>query len=581
MSAPMSRAAISASARARLAAVVPAVLVAVPAVHGVWDATVRTSWASLGRDQGIFQYIAWAVGQGDLAYRDVRDVNGPVITMVHALFLSLGGAEEHRFRVLDLFFTGLSFVIGGALIPSIAPHSERRVALHVRAAWALAAWVALAAQYVVYGFWDTAQRESFLDWFILCAIGLQATHHASGDPSARETRLVLFFSGLLSFVPWMGKPTFALFTASQIAALLFERDPLRVRGLRLASFLAGGTLGLAIPLVFIVLRGDLGAWARITFIDVPAMYRFIWPRPASAILSLPGYATLAQVAAATSVGLSALIALRRLPRRAIPIAAMPAIGLVSAVVQAKGFPYHFHPVTLGVTYGWLVALAAMWDAVFTRRSVARAVRVAVMLAAILVGVRSGYLAWLAPYPAAPVASARDKASLDSAARLAAFDRIDYFPRAMRDAAEYVAARTAPDDRVQTYAMDAYLLFLAGRRSATPYVYAYDLNADAALHGSFDPGGLQPTPSEADLIRSMRDAHAQDLRDRLERSPPAAFVFADRSPLMSWQDSVVDFSAHCPESAAWVSAHYRQTADFEGIRVWLRNDLAAREAPHGD
>ena len=556
----------------------PALLVALPALGAVWDATVRASWSSLGRDQGIFQYVAWAVGQGDVAYRDVRDVNGPVITMVHLGFQLLGGADEHRFRVLDLLCTGASFAVAGALVPSIAA-DDRRVTTLARAAWALAACVALGAQYLVYGFWDTAQRESFLDWFLLVSVALQATRAASGEPRSRTTAAVLAAAGFGSFVPWLGKPTFALFTASQIVALLVEPGELRGRARRLAFFLAGGAVGLAVPLAWVAARGDLAAWARITFVDVPAMYRFIWPRPASVILAMTGYASLARVAVFTSLALVGLIALRRLPRRTLPVAAMPVLGLASVLVQGKGFPYHFHPVTLGVSFAWLVALAALWERALAAPVLSIAVvgrRLAVVVAALLLGGRAAYLAWSAPYPPAPPRSARDAASLESAARLSAFDRIDYFPRAMRDAAEYVAARTTPDDRVQTYAMDAYLLFLAGRRSATPYIYAYDLNVDAALHGSFDPGGLTPTDAERERILSLRDAHAADLAARLDRSPPAAFVFVDRSPLMTSDDAVADFAAHCPEVAVWLSSRYRQTADFEGIRVWLRDDLAAHE-----
>ena len=577
----MGRPAVSRIA-SRLGAVLPALVAATLPLAWVWSATERASWASLGRDQGIFQYIAWAVGEGERAYGDVRDVNGPLITMVHVLFQALGGGDEHRFRVLDLAFTGLSFAIAGALLPSIRA-GVGKVALDVRAAWAFAAWTVLSAQYLVYGFWDTAQRESFLDWFLLVSLALQATRHASGDPGTRATRATLLAAGLLSLAPWLGKPTFALFTASQVVALLVEPGPLRARGTRLAWFSAGGALGLALPLAFVASRGDLSAWARITFVDVPAMYRFIWPRPASVILSMPGYATLAQLGLATTVGLFALVAHGTLPRRAIPIAALPVLALVSVVAQAKGFPYHFHPVTLGTTFGWLVATAAVWERVRASPGgrVAGAVwRTAALVASVLICAHAGRLAWAAPYPPAPPPGERDQASLESAARLAAFDRIDYFPRAMRDAAAYVAARTRPDDRVQTYGMDAYLLFLARRRSATPYVYAYDLNADAALHGSFDEGGLRPTADEADRIRAMRDAHVEDLTRRLERSPPAAFVFVDRSPLMSSEDAVADFASHCPEAAAWLSTRYRQTADFEGIRVWLRDDIADGEAASG-
>jgi hypothetical protein len=491
--------------------------------------------------------------------------------MVHALFQILGGADEHRFRVLDLAVTGLSFAIAGALLPGVA-RAARPVAPVERAAWATGTWVALTAQYLAYGFWDTAQRESFLDWFVLVAIALQAS---LGDLAARRARPVLFSSGLLSLVPWLGKPTFALFTASQLLALTLEPGALRLRARRLAWFIAGGAVGVLVPLAWTALRGDLHAWARITFVDVPAMYRFMWHRPASAILSMPGYRSLAWTGGLTAALLLGLVASRRLPIRALPVATMPVLGLVSVVLQAKGFPYHFHPVTLGTTFAWVVVVAAAWEgALGARPPLAIAVRGAALAAAGAIGAHALVLARRAPYPLPPPPAARDAASLAGDARLSAFERVDFFPRALRDAAAYVSAHTRPDERVQTYGMDAYVLFLARRRSATPYIYAYDLNADAAMHGSFDPDGLVPTAPEVERIRALVGAHAVDLRARLERSPPAAFVFVARSPLTSDPDAVADFEAHCPEAAAWVSARYREAADFDGVRVWL----PIREAP---
>lgn len=545
-----------------LAESTPALSVAAPAIVWVASATVLASWGSLGRDQGIFQYLAWAVGQGEVAYRDVRDVNGPVITMVHLLFLALGGGEEHRFRVLDLLVTGASFAFAGACLPSFVAAQERPapVTFLARATWALAAWAVLSSQYLAYGFWDTAQRESFLDWFVLVSIALQAT------PKADRT-WVLALAGVTSFLPWLGKPTYAIFSATQLLAILVGEQRWRERFRRGLIFCAGGSMGVVAPLVFVAFRGDLGRFARITFVDVPTMYRFIWPLPASVILSFPGYQRTAVLALATTIGLLLLVALRRLPRRTVAVAMLPSAGLVSVIVQAKGFPYHFHPVTLGIAFGWLVAIEAMWRT--SRRAL---VRTAVIAVAALVGGRAALIASNAPYPPAPAPEARDARSLESAARLEEFNRIDFFPRALRDAAQYVVERTRPGDRVQTYGMDAYVLFLAGRRSATPYIHAYDLNADAALHGSADPQGPHPTEDDAARIRAIRDEHVADLTRRLEAAPPAAFIFVDRSPLMSSDDAVADFGEHCPGAARWLWSHYRQTADFEGIRVWLRDDL---------
>src|ERR1700722_9269938 len=159
-------------ATARLVRTLAAPLtLALPPLFWVVEATRRASLTPLGRDQGIFQYIAWATSQGDRDYRDVRDVNGPLTHLVHRLFLALGGADEHRFRVLDLVVTGATFAIVGACLPGL--RSRRAPELLERVAWAIAAWVVLSGQYLLYGYWDIAQRESFFDWFLLPSVALQ------------------------------------------------------------------------------------------------------------------------------------------------------------------------------------------------------------------------------------------------------------------------------------------------------------------------------------------------------------------------------------------------------------------------
>jgi hypothetical protein len=145
---------------------------------------------------------------------------------------------------------------------------------------------------------------------------------------------------------------------------------------------------------------------------------------------------------------------------------------------------------------------------------------------------------------------------------------------MRETARYLREHTAPDDRVQEYGMDPYLLFLAQRRSSTPYIYAYDLDMDAALYGSDLPEGLHPDENESRRIRAIRDAHEEDFLARLKADPPAAFVFMDRAPLMTEDmDAWLDFAEHNATSAAWVAGRYKQTAVFGDDRVWLRRDRA--------
>jgi hypothetical protein len=152
-----------------------------------------------------------------------------------------------------------------------------------------------------------------------------------------------------------------------------------------------------------------------------------------------------------------------------------------------------------------------------------------------------------------------------------FRGVDFFPFELRQTADYLRAHTRDGDRVQTYGMDPYVLFLAERRSATPFIYAYDLNADVALTGGFS---LKPTWEQTLRIRALRDEHERELLAKIAESPPAAFVFFDKSPLITLEDAYRDFAEQCPEASAWVEAHYVETARFGPQRVWLRRDRAA-------
>ena len=152
--------------------------------------------------------------------------------------------------------------------------------------------------------------------------------------------------------------------------------------------------------------------------------------------------------------------------------------------------------------------------------------------------------------------------------LSMYERVDFFPAAMRAAAHLVAAHTKPDERVQIYGMDPYILFLAERKSATPYIYAYDLNADAALDGGWHN---RPSWNQKNAIRAARDAHEQDMLARLKSAPPEAFVFIDESPLISYHEAWEDFRYCCKESATWVATNYHPAKSFGEVHVWLRDD----------
>jgi hypothetical protein len=552
---------------------------ALPPLFWVASATARASWTPLGRDQGIFQYVAWALKQGLVDYRDIRDVNGPLTHLVHMALLALGGADDHRFRVLDLVVTGTTFAFAGACLPGLGTRSPPTWL--ERAAWAFAGWVVLSGQYLLFGYWDLAQRESFFDWFMLPAVALQLAAQGpwprlGPTGAARLQTRLLCAAGVLSFVPWFGKPTYALFTIAQVAAIAFDDGLAASKRRALLAFAAGGAVASTAMLALLVAHGDALAFARVQLADVPALYRFLWPRAPADLFSGAWTATQAIFSIAGSFVLLSLIALGEVPRRALALALVPLCALVSVVVQAKGFPYHFHPVTAGFHLQW-VALAA-WLAERTRVARRRLalVRLIPLGASLVIAFRVATAMEDSPHVRATwlLWSGWDAHARASEEYFAHFPERDFFPFEMRQTAAYLREHTGPDDRVQTYGMDPYVLFLAGRLSATPYIYAYDLDVDAALAGGT---GAVPSEAQADRIRAIQREHEVDLMRRLAARPPAAFVFFDQSPLISQYAAWDDFASHCPDAARWVQRRYRETARFGHDHVWLRAGLAA-DAP---
>jgi hypothetical protein len=542
-----------------------------PPLFWVALAYARASRTALGRDQGIFQYIAWAIEKGAVDYRDVRDVNGPLVHWIHVAFLALGGADDHRLRVVDLAVTGATFAFVGACLPGL--WSRGSPSLLERAAWAVAGCVVLSGQYLLYGFWDLAQRESFFDWFMLPSVALQLVAQAprKGANAPRREAQLLVVVGALSVAPWFGKPTYALFTIGQLGALIADREQPLSRWRSVLAVGLGGLLAAVVELCILARHGDLIAYLRIQIADVPAMYRFIWPRSAADLMSLPRIATPATLGLVGAATFSALALMREMPARILAIAIVPVCALGSIVVQAKGFPYHLHPLTAGVHLQGLAFAAWITE----RSRVASRKRAFLRLVPIVVSASFAFSVAMAmqqsPHLHADFLLWRwSEEQRQSRAYLEHFTEPDFFPYEMRETAQYLREHTGADDRVQTYGMDPYLLFLAERLSATPYIYAYDLNVDAALAGG---SGGRPSATQAAAIAAIQAAHEADLRARLEARPPAAFVFFDEAPTLSQTDAWDDFDRHCAKAAAWVRSRYRETARFGHDHVWLRRDLA--------
>lgn len=545
----------------------PVLLALIPA-WWIIDATKRATLTTIGRDQGIFQYIAWALLQGDVDYRDVRDVNGPLTHLIHMIFLRLGGGDEHRFHVLDHLVTGITFAIAASMLPGIL--TKKRPAALERLAWAAAGWVVLAGQYGLYLYWNQAQRESFCDWFLLPSLALQAMR-----PGAKPARRIVVFSALTA-ITLFSKPAFVFFSLMQLGALMLDSEQTLPRRRRLGLFVLGSALGCVVPLLFLLRYGDLLGFLRITLRDVPQMYRFIWPKSPHEILGEEGPLGVTTLAIAASCAVFGLVAMRELPRRILVLALAPVTGLAVVLAQAKGFGYHFHPLTASTHLCLCVLLIYLWERF---RFAPRKKPLGRLLA---LGATVGFGLFIASSMrlSTHTRNVWILAGGETAEKRAeqewfdTFKTYDFFPWELHQAGDYLAANTSPSSRVQVYGMDPYLLFLAKRRSATPYIYSYDLNVDAALDGGW---WAHPTDADKGRILAGKAAHTKDMLERLKAAPPEAFVFIDHSPLISFIESAWDdFRYCCMENATWVAAHYHQAKSFGDVHVWLRDDTTVKD-----
>lgn len=549
----------------RLLTAVPLVIAAV-AGYPVLRALQSETYTILGRDQGIFQYVAWAISRGERAYHDFREINGPLPAMIHGLFQRIGGTDEHVFRVTDLVLQLFVFAVIGAVLirrangPSVLS----------RAAWALAGCVILGGQYVLHGWWQSAQRESFYDAFVLISLALQWWAH-DGETKGRGRAIAFFAAGVVSAVPWFGKPTCGLFTVLSLVCIALDSDLGAYRRRAGLMLMLGATATSVVMLAYLVAFTDARAAAQIILGEVPRLYRYIWKSSLGDMNSLWGNAPKLNVAFITLIATWGLTLAGALPRRFLILTILVTGGLVAFVVQGKGFPYHLHPVTAGTHLLWLGAIVVLVERFAELRRIERGALAGFLVFVVWTCVDnarlSAYTKWDASEAGATQQAREERAYVDR------FRWGDYFAWDLREAAAFVRSHTLASERIQTFGMDPYFLFLSQRLSATPFIYSFELDVDAALRGG---SGGQPSESERQWLMQTAEAHDAELAKALERSSPAAFVTIDFAPFSYAPDSEVAFREHCPKSAQWLLPRYSPAARFRHVRIWLRNDLVGRD-----
>jgi hypothetical protein len=475
-----------------------------------------------GRDQGIFQYIAWASRQGDPSTTATCATSTARSRTSCTSRFSRSGAPTSTASASSISRDGhrRSRSSARACRGSRDARGRRRSA-RARRVGVRGVGRPQRAVPALHLLGSRAARE-LLRLVHAPSVALQLVAQAPwGRDSAREggTLGSSRSSGALSAIPWFGKPTYALFTLAQLARARADRPECRSAGYGrcarsrrgcdrvvrsassiayLASTATRRRTRASSPSTSPRCTASSGRARPPTSLVAPWQRR----RPSSRIVG--------------AVVLIGLIVVGEMPRRALAVALVPVARSSASSRRPRAFPYHFHPVTAGVHLQWLVVRRVAHRAHARRRrgrlmALVRLVPFAVGVLALSVAtamqdsphIRAVWILWGANTAERPQTREYSRALPDE-------------PTSSRGrcARPRVPARAheAPDDRVQTYGMDPYVLFLAERLSATPYIYAYDLNVDAALGGGHRGRARRRA---AGAHPAIRDAHEADLVARLD------------------------------------------------------------------
>jgi len=300
------------------------------AIIAGWLVWHSLSWPLVG-DATFFHFAANQMRMGAVPYRDIFDVNMPLIFAIHPAVVEIGGMGDLAWRVFDL--TALA-VLSAFILIMVWP-AGRAVAI-------LAALIMLV-MHLLLGPYSAGQRD-FLMLIPVMAAAVASTR-AAEDPDYREFHL--FLAGVAAMVAASLKPT----------ALLLLFLPAFVFRLRWRDFMC---ITAGACLVGFLVLGALAAWSDVGPFVI--MLRQL----------LPSYA-LAGTAVSTNVirwlapvaGLAIAAALSisgPKPVRVRVMIGLTIFGLIHLLAQLKGYFYHFYLLALGLACwgAWSVASLAFW-----------------------------------------------------------------------------------------------------------------------------------------------------------------------------------------------------------------------------
>lgn len=502
--------------------------------------------APLFRDPGMYVYVAWCLAKGERIYDTIATPDGPLIYLISYLLLVFGMAEQ-AIRRADLWLHLVGSLATGALLAPIDGALARWRRVVTASVWSVthaSIWLVLILHFEI---GNNVQREQYY-----CLLGMGAVvlaYRGVSATSARAEAAMLIAAGLLSALQLFGKQTGLIYVLLVGLVVILAPRGSRALPWRARRVALGAAAAIGLMLAFIAAFGSVRGFVFWYFRYAFTVYRHwfsidLWgPVTGRAHLE---YATLA---ALTLAGGGTALAVRLLPRHALAFVLAPTAHYLLALLQQKGWQYHFIPNLTSAFLLYGVALREVWKGPPDARSWT-SVR-ALGAVALMVFVESRIF-WFAQYGAwlSPTEHFKHPEVEET-----------------RHAADLLRTSTQPTDRVFFYGRDAIMLYLARRLPAAPHEVAWMLNFEPALRPP-------TTPEQRQKIEALGKQVHGDLCRRLRQRPPEALLIQDGTD-ETGPDGLAKLTEFCPEFGSAVPDRYHQLHTLGGIRIFTAKAPEAR------
>ena len=308
------------------------------AISAGWLLWRSLDWPLVG-DATIFHFIAGQFQMGAIQYRDIFDINMPLIYFVHAAVIAIGGMGDGAWRAFDLT---AAVLMSGLILVLVWP-AGRAVAI-------LAVLIVLVTHFLL-GPYSAGQRDFLMSIPALAA----ALASAKAAEDQQHDRFYLVLVGVFAMTAASIKPSGMLLLLLPV----FTRVKRDWRELQWVIIGAAGT--------GILVFGTLAAWGGLepfitTMQDLMPRYASLGAR------TVPEISEDVAVWLAPTAGL-ALAAVLNIsapkPPRVRALIGLTLFGFVHLLVQRKGWFYHVYPLGIGLACwgAWSLASLSPWRAV--------------------------------------------------------------------------------------------------------------------------------------------------------------------------------------------------------------------------